>query len=49
MDDIHEAFRTTSTRPSASLSGGSTWPAGDYVERTVASIMAEVVAPARDE
>jgi hypothetical protein len=25
------------------------WPAGDYVERTVASIMAEVVAPARDE
>ena len=25
------------------------WPAGDYVERTIASIMAEVVAPARDE
>jgi len=25
------------------------WPASDYVERTVASIMAEVVAPARDE
>ena len=25
------------------------WPAGDYVERSVASIMAEVVAPARDE
>jgi hypothetical protein len=25
------------------------WRAGDYVERTVASIMAEVVAPARDE
>ena len=25
------------------------WPPGDYVERTVASIMAEIVAPARDE
>ena len=25
------------------------WPAGDYVERTIASIMAEVVAPAQDE
>jgi hypothetical protein len=25
------------------------WPAGDYVERTIASLMAEVVAPARDE
>jgi AcrR family transcriptional regulator len=25
------------------------WPAGDYVARTVASIMGEVVAPARDE
>jgi AcrR family transcriptional regulator len=25
------------------------WPADDYVERTVASIMAEVVAPAQDE
>ena len=25
------------------------WPAGDYVERMVASIMGEVVAPARDE
>ena len=25
------------------------WPPGDYVERTIASIMAEVVAPAQDE
>ena len=25
------------------------WPASDYVERTIASIMAEVVAPAEDE
>ena len=25
------------------------WPADDYVERTIASIMAEVVAPAQDE
>ena len=25
------------------------WPADDYVERTVASIMAEVVAPHQDE
>jgi hypothetical protein len=25
------------------------WPAKDYVARTIASIMAEVVAPAKDE
>jgi hypothetical protein len=25
------------------------WPAADYIERTIASIMAEVVAPAEDE
>ena len=25
------------------------WPPGDYIERTIASIMAEVVAPAQDE
>ena len=31
------------------LVGDRGWPADDYVERTVASILAEVVAPARDE
>jgi AcrR family transcriptional regulator len=31
------------------LVGDRGWPADDYVERTVASILAEVVAPAQDE
>ena len=42
-------LRAPTSPRGSSLVADRGWPAGDYVERTVASIMAEVVAPARDE